>query len=334
MKYVLAGASGQVGSILGRALTAAGHEVVILTRRPDQALPARLARQVGWDGVTLGPWAREVDGSDIVVNLAGRSVSCRYTPASLQAMMDSRVRSAEVIGAAIAAAARPPRAWLQMSTATIYAHRFDAPNDEATGLIGGSEPGVPGYWAYSVKIARNWEDAQRRASTPATRRVALRSAMVMSPDPGGVFDVLLGLVRLGLGGPVAGGTQYVSWIHDQDFVRAVEFLAGREDLAGPVNLAAPGPLPQREFMRELRAARGIPVGLPATKWMAELGALALRSDTELLLKSRRVIPGRLLKAGFSFEFPGWPTAAQDLARRVRQDRSRAGNKARADNVAV
>jgi hypothetical protein len=337
MKYVLAGGSGQVGTILGRGLSAAGHEVVILTRRPDQALPAREARparQVGWDAVTLGPWAHEVDGSDVVVNLAGRSVSCRYTPANRQAMMDSRVRSAEVIGAAIAAAVRPPGVWLQMSTATIYAHRFDAPNDEATGLLGGSEPGVPGYWAYSVKIARNWEDAQRRASTPATRRVALRSAMVMSPDRGGVFDVLLGLARRGLGGPVAGGAQYVSWIHDRDFVRAVEFLAGRDDLAGPVNLAAPGPLPQREFMRDLRAARGIPVGLPATRWMAELGALALRSDTELLLKSCRVIPGRLLKAGFGFEFPAWPAAARDLVRRVRQDRTGAGNNARADNVSV
>jgi uncharacterized protein (TIGR01777 family) len=317
-----------VGTALRRALLSAGHEVKVLTRGPaGDGL-------VCWDGERLGPWAREIDGSDVVINLAGRSVSCRYTKGNLTEMMRSRVRATRAVGLAIADAARPPAAWLQMSTATIYAHRFDAPNDEATGLIGGSEPGVPGYWAYSVKIARNWEDAQRRASTPATRRVALRSAMVMSPDPGGVFDVLLGLARRGLGGPVAGGAQYVSWIHDRDFVRAVEFLAGREDLAGPVNLAAPGPLPQREFMRELRAARGIPVGLPATKWMAELGALALRSDTELLLKSRRVIPGRLLEAGFGFEFPGWPAAARDLVCRVRQDRARAGNKARADNVAL
>jgi len=186
---VLAGGTGQVGTILRRALTAAGHEIVILTRRPDQAAPAR---EVGWDGATLGPWTGEIDGSDVVINLAGRSVNCRYTPASLQAMMDSRVRSAEVIGQAIAAAARPPRVWLQMSTATIYANRFDAPNDEATGQLGGSEAGVPAYWAYSIKIAANWERAQQRAGTPATRRVALRSAMVMSPDGGGVFGMLLG----------------------------------------------------------------------------------------------------------------------------------------------
>lgn len=311
MKIVIPGGTGQVGAVLDRALTGAGHEVVVLTRRPTRD------REVWWDGATLGSWAREIDGSDVVINLAGRSVSCRYTPANLRAMMDSRVHSARVVGEAVATAAHPPRVWLQMSTATIYAHRHDAPNDEATGVIGGDEPGVPAYWSYSVDIAKAWERAQDRADTPHTRKVALRTAMVMSPDRGGVFDVLLRLARLGLGGPVAGGAQYVSWIHDQDFVRAVEFLVDRDDIAGPVNLAAPGPLPQRAFMRVLRAARGLPVGLPATKWMAELGAFALRSDTELLLKSRRVVPGRLLDEGFAFDHPHWPEAAVDLVRRAR-----------------
>ncbi|NUT44687.1 MAG: TIGR01777 family protein [Thermoactinospora sp.] len=311
MKIVIPGGTGQVGAVLDRAFTAAGHDVVVLTRRPARE------REAGWDGETLGPWAAEIDGSDLVVNLAGRSVDCRYTPDNLRAMMDSRVRSTRVVGEAIAAAARPPRVWLQMSTATIYAHRFDAPNDETTGVLGGAEPGVPGYWGYSVKIAKAWEREQEAAATPGTRKVALRTAMVMSPGRGGVFDVLLRLARLGLGGPVAGGAQYVSWIHDRDFVRAVEFLAGRDDLAGPVNLAAPEPLPQRDFMRALRAAWGMPVGLPATRWMAELGAYALRSDTELLLKSRRVVPGRLLEAGFAFEHPRWPQAAEDLVRRAR-----------------
>ena len=318
MKVVIPGGTGQVGTILNRALSAAGHEVVVLTRTP------RDTREVRWDGASLGPWAETIDGSDIVVNLAGRSVSCRYTPANLRAMMDSRVRSAEIVGEAIAAAARPPRVWLQMSTATVYAHRFDAPNDEATGVIGGSEPDVPRYWAYSVEIAKAWERALENAETPSTRKVALRAAMVMSPDRGGVFDVLLRLARLGLGGPVAGGAQYVSWIHDHDFVRAVEFLADRDDIDGAVNLAAPAPLPQRAFMRTLRAAWGMPVGLPATKWMAELGALALRSDTELLFKSRRVVPGRLLEADFSFEHAEWAGAADDLVRRVRAGGKRRG----------
>ncbi|SNS98237.1 hypothetical protein SAMN05216276_10218 [Streptosporangium subroseum] len=311
MKIVIPGGTGQVGAILNRALTAAGHDVVVLTRRPVRE------REVRWDGETLGPWAQEIDGSDIVINLAGRSVNCRYTAANLRAMMDSRVHSAGVVGEAIAAAVRPPRVWLQMSTATVYSHRFDAPNDEATGVLGGTEFGVPDYWAYSVKIAKAWEQAQARAETPHTRKVAMRSAMVMSPDRGGVFDALLRLARLGLGGPVAGGAQYVSWIHDRDFVRAVDFLAGRDDLDGPVNLAAPVPLPQRTFMRVLRAAWGVAVGLPAAKWMAGLGAFALRSDTELLLKSRRVVPGRLLEAGFTFDHAQWPEAADDLVRRVR-----------------
>ncbi|MCX4853788.1 TIGR01777 family oxidoreductase [Streptomyces canus] len=312
MKIVIPGGTGQVGAVLKRALDSAGHEVVILTRRP------RREGEVQWDGRTLGPWTAAVDGSDIVINLAGRTVSCRYTAANLQEMMDSRVDSTRVVGAAIAGAARPPRVWLQMSTATVYAHRIDAPNDEATGVIGGAEPGVPNYWAYSVEIAKAWERAQQQAETPATRKVALRSAMVMSPDPGGVFAILLGLARMGLGGPVAGGAQYVSWIHEHDFVRAVEFLIDKEDIAGPVNLAAPHPLPQRAFMRTLRSAWGIPVGLPATKWMAELGAFALRSDTELLLKSRRVVPGRLTQAGFDFQYAQWPQAANELVRRVRK----------------
>jgi uncharacterized protein (TIGR01777 family) len=243
-------------------------------------------------------------------------VSCRYTAENLRQMMRSRVDSARVVGEAIAKAANPPGVWLQMSTATIYAHRFDAANDEKTGVLGGREPDVPGYWTYSVEIAKRWEAELDEADTPATRKVALRAAMVMSPDRGGVFDYLSWLARLGLGGPVAGGHQYVSWIHDDDFVRAVALLI-REPIAGAVNLAAPNPVPQREFMRELRQAWHVPVGLPATSWMAEIGAFAIRSDTELLLKSRRVVPGRLQQAGFEFHFPNWREAAQNLAERRR-----------------
>ncbi|WP_354643762.1 TIGR01777 family oxidoreductase [Kitasatospora camelliae] len=315
MRIVIPGGTGHLGVILNRALTDAGHEVTVLTRRPTR--PGELR----WDGRTLGDWAEAVDGSDVMINLAGRTVDCRYTPANLREMMDSRVESTRVVGEAIAAAARPPRLWLQMSTATVYAHRFDAPNDEATGRIGGTEPGVPAYWSTSVEIAKAWERTQRQAATPGTRKVALRTSMVMSPERGGAFEMLLRLARLGLGGPVAGGGQYVSWIHDTDLVRAVEFLIAREDVAGPVNLAAPHPVTYREFMRGVRTAWGIPIGLPATRWMAEIGAFALRSDTELLLKSRRVTPGRLLAEGFAFTHPSWPEAAADLVRTIRADRT-------------
>lgn len=306
MKIVIPGGTGQIGGVLRRALTKAGHEVVIVSRSSG----------VRWDGRTLGAWAREVDGADVVVNLAGRSVSCRYTKENLAEMMRSRVESARVVGEAIAKADNPPKVWLQMSTATIYAHRFDAPNDEVSGIIGGHEPDAPGYWAFSIDIAKNWEAELDNADTPHTRKVALRAAMVMSPDRGGAFDHLSWIARLGLGGAVGGGRQYMSWIHDEDFVRAIALLI-REPIAGPVNLAAPNPLPQQDFMRDLRKAWRVPVGLPATRWMAEIGAAVIGTDTELLLKSRRVVPTRLREAGFEFHFPNWAEAAQNLVERRR-----------------
>ncbi|WP_437851446.1 DUF1731 domain-containing protein [Sorangium sp. So ce363] len=315
MKIILPGGSGQVGQILARAFAADGHEVIVLCR--SASVPA--GRVVPWDGRTLGPWASELDGADVVFNLAGRSVNCRYTDENLLAMRSSRVDSTRAVGEAIAAAARPPRVWLQMSTATIYAHRHDSPNDEATGLLGGDEPDVPSYWRNSVEIARAWEQALDEARTPRTRKIAIRASMVMSPDRGGIFDVLLGLTRRGLGGPAGGGQQFVSWIHDRDFVRATRFLIERDDISGPVNLASPGPLPYGDFMRALREAWGIGFGLPATKWMLEVGALVMRTDTELVLKSRRVVPGRLREAGFTFAFTEWSAAARDLVARWRAE---------------
>jgi uncharacterized protein (TIGR01777 family) len=204
-----------------------------------------------------------------------------------------------VLGEAIAKAANPPRVWLQSSTATIYADRYDAPNDEHTGIIGDG---------FSVGVAQAWEKAAVDSCPPGTRLVLLRSAMVMSPDRGGIFDVLLGLVRRGLGGSAAGGRQYVSWIHGEDFGRALRFLI-EHDVDGPVNIAAPNPLPYADFMRALREAWGARLGLPATRWMLELGAWAMRTETELVLKSRRVVPARLTQAGFAFDYPEWPAAA-------------------------
>ncbi len=310
MKVVIAGGSGQVGQILARRSIARGDEVVVLARSADVAA----GRVALWDGRSLGEWKNEIDGADIVVNLAGRSVNCRYTEENLKAMMDSRVDSTRVVGEAIAAAARPPRVWLQMSTATIYAHRLDAPNGD-DGILGGNERGVPAYWARSVAIAKAWEAAQDAVATPSTRKVALRTSMVMSPDAGGVFDVMLSLVRRGLGGNAGDGKQYVSWIHDADFARAIDFLVSRDDIAGPVNIASPNPLPYAAFMRAMRRASGVRIGLPAAKWMLEIGAWVMRTDTELLLKSRRVTPTRLLENGFRFDFPTWDEAVTDLVRR-------------------
>jgi uncharacterized protein (TIGR01777 family) len=313
MKIVIPGGTGQVGTLLARSFHDRGDEVVVLGRAPAPA-PWRTVR---WDGVTIGTWAGELDGADVVINLAGRSVNCRYTPENRRQIMDSRLSSTRVVGAAIARSPRPPWLWLQASTATIYAHRLDAPNDEAAGIIGGDEPGTPSTWRFSVAVAKAWEQAAQQAATPQTRLVLMRSAMIMSPDRGGIFDTLLRLARFGLGGPAGDGRQYVSWLHDTDFIRAVDWLIAHEELAGLVNLASPNPLPYGAFMRALRQAWGMPVGLPASRWMVELGAFALRTESELALKSRRVVPGRLLQSGFAFQWPAWPEAAQDLCRRWR-----------------
>jgi uncharacterized protein len=311
---VIPGGSGQIGAILAREW--ADDEIVVIGRDAP----------VRWDGRSLGPWADALDGADVLVNLAGRSVNCRYGEANRRAIIDSRVESTRVLGEALTRVSRPPRVWLQSSTATIYAHRFDAPNDERTGAIGARFAGDvpddavrdPDTWRFSVGVAQAWEAAA--IAPPRTRLVLLRSAMVMSPDRGGVFDVLLGLVRRGLGGAVAGGRQYVSWIEGRDFARALRFLIEHEDVAGPVNVSAPAPLPQAEFMRALRDAWGARVGLPATRAMLAAGAWAMRSETELILKSRRVVPARLAEAGFAFRFPEWPAAARQLVAEWRAKR--------------
>ncbi len=314
MKVVIPGGSGQVGTILARAFVDAGHEIVVLSRRPRPA-PWRV---VPWDGETTADWCAELEGAEAVINLAGRSVNCRYTPTNRRLIKESRVRATQVIGTAIAAASRPPRVWLQASTATIYAHRFDAPNDEATGVLGGSEAAAPDTWRFSIDVATSWEQAARESITPRTREVLLRSAIILSPDRGGPFDLLLRLVRWGLGGQAGDGRQYVSWIHDRDFARAVLWLIERDGFEGAVNVVAPNPVPNADFMRALRAASGVRFGFPAAGWMLEIGAALLRTETELILKSRRVVPWRLQQAGFTFQFPTWPEAARDLCERHRR----------------
>ena len=313
LRIVIAGGSGHVGNMLARHFHARGHSVLVLARTTS----LRPWRMVAWDGEHLREWVRELEGADAVVNLAGRSVNCRYHAGNRREILESRIKSTRLLGIAIAKLKEPPRVWLNASTATIYRHALDRAMDESTGEIGGQETDAPETWKFSVEVATRWEESFFAVSTPKTRKVALRSAMTMSPDRGGIFDTLLRLVRFGLGGPAGSGKQFVSWIHEEDFARAIEFLIEHEEIAGAVNLAAPEPLPNREFMQALRRAWGARVGLPASPWMLEAGAILLRTETELILKSRRVVPGRLLAAGFRFRFPYWRVAAEDLVRRRR-----------------
>lgn len=312
MKVVIPGGSGQVGTILARHFHRQGHSVTVLSRSQRPA-PWQVVR---WDAETEGPWTAALEQSDICINLTGRSVNCRYHAENRRQMYDSRIGSTRLLNDVIASLKYPPRLWLNASTATIYRHALDRPMDEETGELGGNEPGAPDTWNFSIKIAKDWEAAFFAGQTPGTRRIAMRSSITLSADKGGVFDVLSRLVRCGLGGPQGSGAQYVSWIHEADFVRAIEWLIAHEALTGPVNICSPNPLRNREFLRALRAAWRQPIGLPAPAWMIEIGTFVMRTESELVLKSRWVIPGKLMDAGFTFTYPDWPAAAQELVGRL------------------
>jgi len=313
LRVVLAGGNGHVGNILARHFHAQGDTVTVLSRKASHASWS----VVGWDGVTPGGWCAELERADVLINLAGRSVDCRYSARNRREILESRVGTTRLLGNVIRGLANSPRLWMNMSTATIYRHAFDRDMDEANGEIGGNEPDTPASWAFSIAVATNWEETFFASQTPKTRKIGLRSAMVMSPERDGVFGMLLRLVQFGLGGAAGSGKQFMSWIHGADFVRAIEYLIAHEEFAGVLNLAAPGPLPNAEFMCAMREACGIGFGLSAARWMLEIGAVVLRTETELILKSRRVVPGRLIESGFPFQFPEWRGAARDLVGRWR-----------------
>jgi uncharacterized protein len=314
-RIVIAGGSGFLGQLLARKFSTRGTEVVVLTRSPRHRLER--VREVFWDGRTLGEWAKELEGSTALVNLAGRSVDCRYHARNRREILESRVHSTRVLGEAVARCRQAPPVWLNSSTATIYKHSLDRPMDE-TGEIGATPEAKD---AFSIEVAQAWEAAFNAANAPHTRKIAFRSAMVLGEETNSVFPVLRRLVRLGLGGKMGSGRQFVSWIHGEDFVRAIEWLITHDDFSGIVNLAAPNPLPNREVMRIIREACGMPFGLPATRGMLEAGAFVLRTETELIIKSRRVVPGRLIESGFQFLYSNLASAVADLegrcARRTR-----------------
>jgi uncharacterized protein (TIGR01777 family) len=321
LRIVLPGGSGQVGQMLARHFQERGHRVTVLTRGPYTAP----WQTVHWDGEHAGDWTETLEGADVCINLAGRSVNCRYNEANRRAIYESRIGSTRLLNRVISGLANPPRLWLNASAATLYKRALDPngadlPLDESA-PAGGDEPTAErwgGGREFSRRVVRDWEAAFFETETPRTRKAALRSGVVFSPAPGSVFAVLSNLVRLGLGGTQGNGRQFVAWIHESDYARAVDFLIEREEMDGPVNITAPNPLPNREFMQALRDAWDRPNGLPAPSLFLHLGAFVMRTEAELVLESCRAVPSRLLKAGFHFEFPDWPEAAEDLVRQWRQ----------------
>ncbi|MGD0347045.1 MAG: TIGR01777 family oxidoreductase [Terracidiphilus sp.] len=318
LRIVLPGGSGQVGRMLARFFQERGHHVTVLTRGPYTASWTT----VHWDGQSLGPWVETLENADVCIHLSGRSINCRYTARNRSELYDSRIGPTRLLHQAFACLVNPPRLWMNASTATIYRHSMDKAMDEATGEIGGNElisprHRAPEKWNWTVQMVKDWESAFFSTATPRTRKVALRTSLVLSPAPGSVFAVLSHLVRAGLGGTQGNGRQMVSWMHETDYARALEFLIDHEEIDGPVNLCAPNPLANREFMAALREAWDVPNGLPAPAALLTVGMFFLRTEPELVIKSRYVVPGRLLDAGFPFEFPTWPEAAADLVKQWR-----------------
>jgi uncharacterized protein (TIGR01777 family) len=295
-KLVLVGGNGFLGRHLRAHFQRIGYEVVSISRTGPG--------DVRWDARTLGPWAPELEGAAVLVNLAGRTVDCRYTAANRRAILASRTESTRVLGLAVAACTRPPKVWLNSSTATIYTDTAgSAPaNTEASGVVGEG---------FSVDIATAWEAAFNACPAPGTRKVALRTSIVLGGD-GGAFPVMARLARFGLCTPQGSGQQWISWLHIRDFCQAVEFLANADELSGPVNLCAPHPLPNRDFNALLCQHLRPPLKLPQPRWLLEIGAFVLRTETELILKSRKVYPERLLAAGFQFEYPRCEAAVREL----------------------
>lgn len=299
------GANGFLGRYLCRHLARQGREVVAVSRRRDGWGGDGI--WLPWDGATAGPWALALEGAEAVINLAGRSVNCRYTAANRQAILESRVASTRLVGAAVAGCRVPPRVWLNASTATIYRDARDLAMHEWHG-----EPGA----GFSVGVARAWEDALFGCRVPGVvRKVALRLGMVLAEEPGTVCEVLGRLAGGGFGGAMGGGGQRVAWLHMDDFLAAVDWLIEHREIDGPVNVCAPQAPTNRELMRALRAVHGTPFGLPVPRWLLAAGAWLLRTESELVLKSRWVEPARLLEGGFSFAFPEVLPALADLAGR-------------------
>ncbi|HUM46312.1 MAG TPA: TIGR01777 family oxidoreductase [Chitinophagales bacterium] len=300
-KIIIPGGSGFLGEVLAKYFKAPVYEVVILSRNPK--LFSAHARYVKWDGKHEGAWKEEFENAFAVINLTGRSVNCRYNDQNKKEILASRIDATNIVGKVIQQCLHPPETWINAASATIYRHAEDREMDEATGEIGKG---------FSVNVCMAWEKAFNDVQTPRTRKIALRMAMVLGDYRNSVWPVLKRLTRFGMGGKMGNGKQFISWIHETDYARAIDFLLNHAEISGTLNVAAPHPLPNSQFMKMLRDEMHIPFGLPATEWMLEAGAFFIGTETELVLKSRRVVPRKLLEAGFQFKFPELKEAIWNL----------------------
>jgi uncharacterized protein (TIGR01777 family) len=299
-KIILAGGNGYLGGILARHFSPLAEEVIILSRKP-QPKQAKISTLV-WDAKTPGDWTNALENADLLVNLCGKNVNCRYTPENKKEIIDSRIIPTEVLGKVIETLINPPKLWINAASATIYRHAEDRPQDEITGDIG---------YGFSIAVCKIWEKTFFDTKTPHTRKIALRVGIVMGRHDG-AFPRLLNLVRCGLGGRQGDGTQYLSWIHEQDVAAITEWLTKHEEIEGIVNCTAPEAIKNKDLMKLIRKAYGIPFGLPTPAWLLAIGAKIIGTETELILKSRWVTPQILLDSGFHFQYGHIKDAVHDI----------------------
>jgi uncharacterized protein len=298
-KLILAGGTGFLGQAIIEKFSNSVKEIIVFTRGASHQ--EKNIRYINWDGKTMGTWSKEIDGSDVLINLTGKSVDCRYNEKNKSEIISSRVNATNILGKAISDSMDPPKVWLNSASATIYRDSEDIDMDE------NGETGT----GFSVDVCKKWEAAFNEAKTPQTRKIALRISMVLGKS-GGVLPVMKKLVNAGLGGKMGSGKQFVSWIHEEDFLKAILWLIENEKAAGAYNLAAPQPVTNSDFMQLIRKSLGKKFGIPAAKWMLEIGAVFLRTETELILKSRKVVPKRLVDEGFVFSYSNMEKALKDL----------------------
>jgi uncharacterized protein len=299
-KIVLAGGSGYIGSVLANHLSLEFDQVVILSRTGRKE--KNKIRTVIWDAKSLGDWVMELDGAEVLINLTGKNVNCRYTTKNRLEILESRLNATKVLGEAFKQLKAPPKTWIQIASATIYRHAEDRAMDEDTGEIG---------QGFSVDVCKKWEQAFWKESAPSTRKVLLRTSIVLGRQ-GGVFPRLLNLVRFGLGGRQGNGNQMISWIHDEDLARMISWLIANKEIEGTYNATAPSPVSNHSLMKSLRKIYGSSIGLPSPVWLLQLGALLIGTETELILKSRWVVPKKLEQLNFPFKFRTIELALADI----------------------
>lgn len=289
-KLIIAGGTGFLGKSLIEYFSPKFDNITVLTRGKSRLI--KNIKYLNWDAENIDDWQQEIEGSDVLINMTGRSVDCRYNQKNKKIILNSRVNSTKVLDQAIQNSIEPPKVWLNSSTATIYRHSLDIEMSENGGEIGSG---------FSVEVAKAWENAFFSSVKTGTRKIALRTSIVFGKG-GGAFTPIKNLAKLGFGGKQGLGNQKVSWIHIDDFVRSIEFILQTEDINGVINLAAPKPTNNFKLMKTVRNSLGVPFGIPLPKGLLEIGARLIQTETELILKSRNVIPTKLLKAGFKFKY--------------------------------